>query len=384
MRKKNVLEIINLFGSATIFIGGQFTYLREKGYNMHLICSPSEGLKAFANEHKIEYEPVLLERQVSVLNDIKAYIRICKFIKKHKIDTVIAHQYKARLIAMLAAVTMRVPNRIIFAHGVLYDTMKGFKRKIFIFVDRFVARMAHKVVCVSPSVMKTRIRDHINKQEKMFLLNKGTCGGIDTKGMFNPNSYPSNDIVVLKKELGIHKDDFIVGFCGRLVRDKGIIELLDGFKLLKETYPDKRIKLLIIGPKEVRDTLPKESFEIINSDKDIIFTGSVERSNMPKYYMLMDVFILPSYREGYPTVVLEAMAMDVPCIVSRSTGCVDSIVEGENGIYTDIEANDIKNKIEKFFNEDFRSHLATNCRKYIVDNYDHSKVWPEVIRIIES
>lgn len=384
MRGKNVLEIINLFGSATNFIGGQFTYLREKGYNMHLICSPAEGLESFANEHKIEYEPVLLERQVSVLNDIKAYIKICKYIKKHNIDTVIAHQYKARLLAMLAAVTMRVPNRIIFAHGVLYDTMKGFKRRIFIHVDRLVAKMAHKVVCVSPSVMKTRVRDHINNPEKQFLLNKGTCGGIDTKAMFNPELYDTNDITNIKNKMGLTSNDFVIGFCGRLVRDKGVSELIEGFQNIIDAYPNKNVKLLIIGSKETRNSLPQKTFTLINNNQDILFTGRVERAEMPKYYMLMDVFILPSYREGYPTVILEAQAMGIPCIVSRSTGCIDSIVENVNGIYVDINPYDIKRQIERFFDDRFRTALASNCREYVVKNYDHSRVWPEVVNIIEK
>ena len=384
MKGHNVLEIINLFGSATNFIGGQFAYLRENGYNMHLICSPAEGLSVFATEQKINYKAIVLKRQVSVLDDVKAFFKICKYIRDNRIDTVIAHQYKARLIGMLAATTMRVPNRIIFAHGVLYDTMKGFKRRLFIFVDRFVARMAHKVVCVSPSVMKARLRDKINKPEKQSLLYKGTCGGIDTQQMFNPKNYGQSVIISLRESLGISEGDFVIGFCGRLVRDKGVVELEEGFRLLKREYPNKAIKLLIIGEKEMRNALPEDTYKAIENNRDVIFTGRIGREFMPKYYMLMDVFILPSYREGYPTVVLEAMAMGIPCIVSRSTGCIDSIVEGKNGTYTDITPSSIKVEIEKYFKPEFRDKMALNCRDYIVDNYDHNKVWPEIVKVIEQ
>lgn len=381
---KNILEIINLFGSAKIFIGGQFSYLREHGYNMHLICSPDPGLEDFAREHGIKCKGIILNRQLSILQDFKAYIEVCKYIKQNDIDTIIAHQAKARLIAMLAGFTMRVPNRIIFAHGVLYDTMKGMKRKIFIFVDKIVAALAHKVVCVSPSVMKVRLRDHINKPEKQCLLNKGTCNGLDTQLLFNPSTYDKKEIGAIKSALGLQHTHFVLGFCGRIVRDKGIIELLEGFKLLKAEYPDKSIKLLFIGEREVRDSVPQSTLKILESDSDIVFTGRVDWSQMPKYYMLMDGFILPSYREGYPTVILEAMSMGVPCIVSRSTGCIDSIVENLNGIYTNITPEDIKTQIVRLMNTDFRDKLATNCRSYIVDNYDYSKVWPEVIKVIEK
>ena len=383
-RNNNVLEIINLFGSAKIFIGGQFSYLREHGYNMHLICSPNPELESFASEQGIKCKGIALNRQLSVLQDFKAYIEICKYIKQNDIDTIIAHQAKARLIAMLAGFTMRVPNRIIFAHGVLYETMHGMKRKIFICVDKIVAALAHKVVCVSPSVMKVRLRDKINKPEKQCLLNKGTCSGLDTQVLFNPSTYDKKEIIAIKSALGLQQTHFVLGFCGRIVRDKGIIELLDGFKLLKAEYPDKNVKLLFIGEKEVRDSVPQSTLKIIESDSDIVFTGRVDWSQMPKYYMMMDSFILPSYREGYPTVILEAMSMGVPCIVSRSTGCIDSIVENLNGIYTDISPEDIKNQIVRLLNTEFRDKLATNCRPYVVDNYDHSKVWPEVINVIEK
>lgn len=380
----NILEIINLFGSASIFIGDQFSYLREHGYNMHLICSPDSGLETFANKQGIKYQGVELNRQLSVLQDLKAYVKVCKYIKQNNIDTIIAHQAKARLIAMLAGFTMRVPNRIIFAHGVLYETMHGLKRKIFICLDKIVAAMAHKVVCVSPSVMKVRLRDHINTPEKQCLLNMGTCNGIDTQVLFNPSTYDKQEINVLKSSLALQNIEFVLGFCGRIVRDKGIVELLEGFKLLKSTYPDKEVKLLFIGEREVRDAVPQHIIEIIENDPDIIFTGRVAWTQMPKYYMMMDGFILPSYREGYPTVILEAMSMGVPCIVSRSTGCIDSIVENVNGIYTDISPDSIMCQIAKFLDSDFRNKLAANCRPYVVENYDHSKVWHAVIDVIEK
>lgn len=381
---KNILEIINLFGSATNFIGGQFSYLREHGYNMHLICSPDSGMEEFAKEQGIKCKGIVLNRQISVMQDIKAYIEVCKYIKKNDIDTIIAHQAKARLIAMLAGFTMRVPNRIIFAHGVLYETMHGLKRKFFIFVDKIVAALAHKVVCVSPSVMKVRLRDHINTPEKQCLLNKGTCCGIDTQFLFNPSKYDKQEVNTLKSSLGLQNTDFVLGFCGRIVRDKGIIELLEGFKLLKTTYPDKNVKLLFIGVKEVRDAVPQHIIEIIENDPSIIFTGRVEWINMPKYYMMMDCFILPSYREGYPTVILEAMSMGVPCIVSRSTGCIDSIVENYNGIYTDISPESIKNQIKTLLDDEYRKKLKANTRSYVVENFDHTKVWPAVVDVIEK
>lgn len=384
MKYKNVLEVINLFGSASNFIGDQFSFLREKGYNMHLICSFDEKLPEFAQKQGINYKSVVLKRTLSPINDIKAYFEICKYIKQYQIDTIIAHQFKARLIAMFAAFTMNVPNRIIFAHGVLYETMHGVKRHIFMIVDRIVASLSHKVVCVSPSVANVRVKDRINKPEKNYILNKGTCGGIDTVNLFNPELYSITEVDKIKKSLGLDDDNFIIGFCGRLVKDKGIIELIEAFELLCKAHSQKKIKLLIIGPKEIRDSIPEETIDKIMNNLNIVFTGYIDHYKIPIYYKLMDILVLPSYREGFGMVTIEAAAMQVPSIVSKSTGCIDSIKENITGIYTKIDSLDIKKNIELYFDRNFRNKLAVNCRQFVVDNFDHKKVWPFIIDVIEK
>lgn len=384
MKAHNVLEIINLYSSASNFIGDQFTYLREHGYNMYLICSDHPNLQAFALKHQIKYKPIYLDRQLSIKKDIYAFFQICKYIKENSIDTVICHQAKARLLGTAAAFVMKVPNRIIFAHGVLYETMHGPKRFVLKTMDKIVAAMAHKVVCVSKSVASVRTTDHINNPKKNFLLNKGTCGGIDTKRLFNPSKYTPQFIMNIKNRLAIAEDDFVVGFCGRLVRDKGIIELVNGFKLLQSKMPNRHIKLLIIGEKETRDTIPETILQVLMSDKDIIFTGYIPHDDIGAYYMLMDVIALPSFREGFGMVTIEAAAMGVPAIVSRSTGCIDSIKEWETGVYTDINPSGIAESIKLFLNKDFCLKISKKCREYVITNYDHSVVWPHIIEVIEK
>lgn len=384
-KHRNILEIINLYGSAANFIGGQFTYLREKGYNMHLICGDDPELPRFAEKHAINYKSLYLKREgLSLIWDFKALVEVCKYIKTNDIDTVIAHQAKARLIGTTAAFLMRVPNRIIFAHGVLYETMHGVKRWGIKMMDKVVAAMVHKVVCVSPSVANVRVRDGINKPSKNYILNHGTCGGIDTEHQFNPALYNAENISTLKTNMGLQGCNLVVGFCGRMVRDKGIIELIDAFKLLKESYSNKVIKLLIIGPNEVRDSVSEYTKEIIKYDKDIIFTGRIRYEKMAEYYMLMDVFVLPSYREGFGMVTIEAGAMGVPSIVSRSTGCIDSIEEYKTGIYSDINPYALKHAMELFLDSSYKNELARNCRKYVVENYDQKVVWPHIINVIEA
>ena len=382
---QRILEIINLPGSAQNFIGDQFSYFRENGgYDMHLICSPGSGIEDFAKAHRVKYFPVKIERRPSPCRDLKALWKIYKYIKRNKIDIVISHQEKSRLLGTVAAWLNRVPVRIIYAHGVLLDTMQGLKRKFFLFEGKLVSKLAHKIVCVSPSVMTRRVEIGMDKPEKQVLIGKGTCNGIDTINKFNPALYSKNIKHEMKQELGLNDDCFVVGFCGRIVRDKGIIELCDAVKILAEKYPSRDMKLLVIGAFEKRDAVPEETAEFLQNSPLVKFTGRVPFEDIQKYYTPMDVIVLPSYREGFGLTTVEAGAMGVPAIVSRSTGCVDSILEGVAGLYADIDPVDIANKIEKFFDKNYSQLLGTNARKHVAQNFEHEDVMRNTLAFINE
>ena len=147
-------------------------------------------------------------------------------------------------------------------------------------MDKFISSLSHKVVCVSSSVANVRLKLGIDNVKKQYFLGNGTCGGIYTKTKFNPNNINDTLLNALLDKYNIKNDTFIVGFCGRLVRDKGIIELVDAFHLLINDNPNKNIKLLIIGTKEIRDSIPEETIEILNNNANIIFTGYIPYDNI--------------------------------------------------------------------------------------------------------
>lgn len=382
----NILQIINLASSARNFIGGQFMYLRQNGYDIHLICSPDKMMDEYAAINQIKYHPIQLTRTLSPWNDFKAFVKICKYIRANNIDTVIAHQAKARLLGIMAAYLMRVPNRIIFAHGVLFETLRGLKREFIILMDKIVAAMACKTVCVSQSVAKMRQAYKIENVSQEFFLGAGTCGGIDTQNLFNPDRLVKSEQESLKNELGIKNGDFIIGFCGRLVRDKGIKELVDGFKQIKQRYTNSsNIKLFVIGSGEARDSISAELMDYINNRADIIHVDRVEYTDIYKYFALFSVMVLPSYREGFGMVTIECAAMRVPAIVSKSTGCIDSIEENKTGIYCDITAESIAEQIDYMMtNPKIRKEMGEYARNIVVELYDSSVVWKHVIRVIEA
>ena len=385
-KKKRVLEVITLTDSAVAFIGDQFSYFQQEGnYEMHLICSLDDKLDAFANRQGIKYCPVEISRTFSVKADIKAIFAIRKYIKENKIDIVVAHYFpKACFLTILACLFLGVKHKVIIAHGVLHDTMHGLLRKAVIWEQKWDVWHADKVVCVSPSVARRRREDGIEKAKKQTILGMGSCNGVDTINKFNPSNVTKEEISCLREKYGLDEDTFVIGFNGRLVHDKGVNELVAAYKDLLNEHPDRKIKLLVIGEPETRDALPQETIDFLETSKDIVFTGWVQYADIQKYYMLMDMLVLPSYREGFPTVILEAGAMGVPVAVSKSTGCIDSIKDGVTGIYIDINSNSIKQGIEKYFDEDFRLRIGKQARVYVVKNFDQRIIRKYMLDVLNS
>lgn len=383
MRK--VLEIINLPSSAINFIGGQFKYLRDEGgYEMHLICSPGDGIEQFCELNGVKYHPVQLNRQVSISQDIRSLREICHYIKQEKIDIVVAHQSKGRLLGMIACALTGVKHRVIFAHGVVYETMTGLKRWLMIQNDRFVSLLADKVVCVSQYVCDKRAEDKIDRKGKRVLLGRGSCNGLDTITKFNPELVDKSEVEELRAKFGISRDDFVIGFCGRLVRDKGVVELITAYKQLKEKYSGKSFKLLIIGQPEKRDALPEDTLYYLENTMDIVFTEYVPFTVIQNYYLLMNVLILPTHREGFGMVAVEASAMGIPAIVSNYTGCRETIIPDETGLYIDKTPESIVKAIEKCMDLCYASRLGKNGRRFVQESFEHTVIRKYVLNLLKS
>jgi glycosyltransferase involved in cell wall biosynthesis len=207
------------------------------------------------------------------------------------------------------------------------------------------------------------------------MLNRGSCNGIDTHIKFNPNLTDKVVVESLRKRYGISKNEFVVGFIGRLVNDKGVPELIEAWKSVKAKLPSSI--LLLVGPFEERDQIKEDYRTIIDEDPTVVHIDLVE--NTAPYYALMDVFILPSYREGLPTVTLEASSMELPVITTRSTGCVDSIDPGITGIFVDINPESIESGITHYYNErDIAKANGKQGRVFVVENFEQERIWQEI------
>lgn len=379
-----VLHVFTLDCTPKSFFDGQFKYLTENGKHQIHLTTSSQKDEDFCERNNIVYHQIPIARRIDIKTDLLSIKELVKLIKKEQFEAVFGHTPKGALVAMIAAKIAGVKNRIYYRHGYIYTTAKGIRRFIFKNIERLTAYCSTRIVNVSPSIGGLAVKDHINPGEKQITIGKGTCGGIDTTNLFNPKLNDNNKLKNLRSLLSLSEHDFVVGFCGRICKDKGIRELIDGFKLFQKEHPEISSKLLLVGDYDERDTLPEEYKMEIGNNKSIINTGNIGKKELPYYYSLMSVFAFPSFREGFGMSVIEAGSMEVPALVSHSHGCVDSIVENQTGIYIEISQKGIIKGLEKMLDAGLRREYGINARKYIKENYDYDVLWPELLKFYKK
>lgn len=376
-----ILHVFTILTTPKAFFDGQFKYLSDNGQEIHVVSDSPEDIE-FSDRNNIRYHCIPIVRKIAPFADLSSIKSLVQLIKKEKYGIVVGHTPKGAMVAMIASKLAGVKTRVYYRHGLIYTTAEGLKRRILKTVEQFTAAFATNIINVSPSLSELAVKGHLNSVEKQTVIGAGTCGGIDTVNTFNPELVSASEKSHLRSSLGINENDFVVGFCGRICKEKGIRELIDGFNLLNKEYPSS--KLLLVGPYDTRDILSEEYKDKIETNPNIISTGQIEKSNLPLYYSIMDVFVFPSYREGFGMCVIEASAMKVPVLVSKSHGCVDSILEGKTGEYISLSPEGIAKEIEIMLDVNIREEYGNNGREWVVENFDWSVMWPQIAKFYSS
>lgn len=373
-----LIHVFSVFGTAESFFDGQFKYLTDKGYEIVVVSSDALNTVAFCKRNGVRFVPVNIPRSVSPNAIVKAVISLCSLIRNENADAVFGHTPVGALCAMIAAKMCGVKNRVYYRHGLIYTTMRGLKRTIFKAEEEIVASLATSVVNVSHSLSKLAVTDRLNRAEKQYVIGHGTCGGIDAQNTFNPSLIKADKLLFIKNKLELNDADIIFGFCGRICNDKGIPELVDAFEVFQKLHSKVKAKLLFIGRFDTRDGISEEKKLQIESNKDIVISGHIDKAEIPYYYSILDVFVFPSHREGFGMCVVEASAMGKPILDSRAHGCVDAIVEHETGEYIEISAEGICKGMEQMLDADLRGKFGMNGRKRVLEWYDFKVMWPLV------
>lgn len=386
MNKPKLFRITTVPISLFFLLKGQLRFMNQY-YDVKGVSSEDEdGLRVAAEENEgVEIIPIEMTRTISPIKDLKSVWALYKLFKKEKPLIVHTHTPKAGTVGMLAARLAGVPNRLHTIAGLPLLEATGPKRRLLDLVEKATYACATKIYPNSKGLHDIILENKYTRAEKLKVIGQGSTNGIDTSH-FDPAVLAEEDLQKLREEIGIQSEDFVFVFVGRLVQDKGINELLYAFQMLSEKI--STVKLLLVGffEKEL-DPLNFVSERILASNKSIIYVGF--QKDVRPYFAISDALAFPSYREGFPNVVMQAGAMGLPSIVSDINGCNEIIIEGENGTIIPVKNETALYEAMLKFMEDktYYNQLKQNARSMITNRYEQQVVWEALLeeyRLLEA
>jgi len=312
---------------ALIGYGHHFEYLVKNGVELTIICSRDELFHKLEELNITKAIGLEIKREISPLGDLISLWKLYRLFREEKYDIVHSNTPKAGLLTAIAGYMARIPTRIHTFTGQRWETLRGLKRYILIKSDLLIAKL--NTQCYSDSPSQSLYLNNIFglRNKPVSTIHKGSFAGVDLE-RFNPERWLARRPDILR-ELGVASGEKVIMYIGRVVKDKGIRELLASFQMVANKHPNTR--LIIIGPYEREsDPLPEEFEKRLLSQKGVTYLGF--RNNPEKFLCIADIFCLPSYREGFGSAVLEAGAMKLPSIGTDITGLKDAIVNGVTGL----------------------------------------------------
>ena len=374
--KHKVLRTATIADSTYTLLKGQLGFL-NKEFEIVSVSSDSNLLEEIKLREGVRVKAILIKRKISLFFDLKSLFDLCLFFYKEKPSIVHSITPKAGLLSMIAAKIVGVPIRIHTFTGLIFPTKKGMFQKLLIQMDKILCACATNIYPEGIGVKNDLEKFGITTKPLKVIAN-GNVNGIDAN-YFDLTQVDNIDLIKIKNELLIASDDFIFIFVGRLVGDKGINELVSCFDRLSKD--SKNVKLLLVGGLETDlDPLQKVTLDTMRTNKQILSVGF--QKDVRPYLVLSDCLVFPSYREGFPNVVMQAGAMSLPSIVSDINGCNEIIIEGENGVIIPVkDADAIFDAMQNMMlSHEFRNQLKVNARQMIISRYEQKVVWEALLK----
>jgi glycosyltransferase involved in cell wall biosynthesis len=369
--------------SLKYLLSGQLTFFQQNGFE--ILAVSADGPEVTDIEREVHHRVIPMTRKMTPFQDLYCLWMLIRTIQKFKPDIVHSHTPKAGLLGMLAAWMCRVPVRMHTVAGLPLMEARGVARKILELTERVTYACATRVYPNSFALMEymnsrfkiqnSKFNSDFRLKSKFNVIGKGSSNGIDIS-LFNRSEMLEQQSKLIRQKYNVAESEVVFSFVGRLVKDKGLVELVNAFQQV--TIPSR---LLLIGSfEEHLDPLPKEIMTFLKHDPRVVLAGF--QHDVRPWMMSSDVFVFPSYREGFPNVVMQAACLEVASIVSDINGCNELIVHGKTGLI--VPAKDTEKLLAAMqvmvSNKERAKSMAKASREFVIANFDRAYVWAELLK----
>ncbi len=365
---KRICIITTMWSSIENWIKPFLNEYNKRNIDVTIVCNMGEDYEANLKSTYpfVHTYPIKFPRGINLGGSIKSTLKLYNFFRKKQFDLVQYSTPNASMYGAVASKMAKVPVRLYCQWGMVYVTMTGIKRKIFKSIEKLTCKFSTAIQPDSDGNLQFCRQQGFYDESKSCVIWNGSAKGLDL-AEFNIEK-KAEYVAEIKAKYNIKENVPIIGFVGRLGKEKGCNELFSSFKMIKEKYPSA--KLLFVGPIEKEDTIEPDLLKYFRECDDIIKTGRVH--DVEKYTAAMDVFVLPSYREGFGMSVIQASAMEVPVIVTKYPGPSSAMKDGITGYSVSVKDSLALTKAVLYLldNSELRRKLGRNGRKYVKERFE--------------
>lgn len=370
------MRIVTVPLSLHKLLRGQMRYMTEQGFEVLMVSADGPEIDAVVEHESCQHLKVAMTRKITPVQDVIALLQLCLAIKRFKPDIIHTHTPKAGLLGMLAGKIMRVPKRFHTVAGLPWMESSGLMRYLLKSMEHLTSWASTKMFVNSNALKAFMQAENIGvKQNKLFMLGKGSSNGIDLE-YFSRNVVDNSIVSQLVEKSNLKSDGKVWLIISRVVVDKGIVEMVEAFERIMVQYPNDQ--LWIVGPEENKNALPVDVVKKIKVNESIIMWGYQE--DVRPYFVAAHALVFPSYREGFPNVPLQAAAMECPLILSDINGCNELVQHEINGLLVPVkDPNAIYDAMIRMRSSEMlcRSFVKESLVK-VHNDFSQKNIWKEI------
>lgn len=362
-----------------VLVKGHLRYLVEQGCEVYFICPFRKDVEENVIAEGAKFFPLEIEREINFKKDIKSLFEIIKLLYRLKPNIINASTPKAGLLFMIAGFFLPKAIKIFTLRGLRSDTLSGLKMKIITLTEKITTLFADKILVISPSLLQHAVKRQILNPNKSLVINKGSSNGVNIT-RFKSTQETKEKAIELRKSIGIPADAIVLGYLGRIVKDKGIVQLFQAFNRVN----DSNLFLVLTGDFEKDDPLPEQIASALKSHPRIKIIPHIQ--DVVPVLEMYDILILNSFREGFGNVIIEAAAMNKPVIVSNIPGAKDTVENNQTGLLVDpLNVISIYKAITTYIeNPDLIVAHGNNGRARVENDFSNEIIWNGIYEFYKS